>query len=410
MNTYSASELTTPSRYPERASYEREAIHDLLDSQMMCHVGFVVDGAPRVLPTLLVRVGDTIYLHGSTAATWLLKARHDGGLPVVVSVAAIDALVLARSQPHHSVNYRSVVAHGVAKLVTDVEAKRAAMAALVDKVGPERSAHTRPPTAAEMAQIAVLALDLDQVSLKQRTGGPVDDEEDLTLPYWAGVVPLTTAKGFGEPAAGVSVEPPPYVPARSGWYASPELTGTYVTLEPLHVDHAKDLFAALDDQEVWEHTPSPRPASVDDMADILRTRLDDPDRATWVQRHLATGQIVGITSYYDISEVHQHLAIGYTQIGKPWWRTAVNTEAKLLLLTHAFETLGAQRVVWHTDIRNLRSRAAIERLGAKQDGVFRRHKRRSDGSWRDTVQFAMTVEDWPEARDRLVRRLAQGSD
>lgn len=410
--TYPVTPLTTPTRYADRATYDRQAVHELLDGEYLCHVGFVVDGAPRVLPTLFVRVGETVYLHGSTAAAWLLKARRDEALPITVSVATIDALVLTRAQAHHSANYRSVVLHGVARLVSDVDAKRTAMAALVDKVGPGRSGHTRPPTAAELAATAVLAVDLEQVSMKRRTGGPVDDQDDLTLPHWAGVIPLVVTRGVGVPADGVAGAAPPYVPAVSEWHAAPVLAGRHVTLEPLAVEHAKGLFTALDYPEVWEHIPSPRPTSVDDMVAFIKIGVDDPQRTPWVQRLTDTGEIVGVTSFYDIKEheSHRQVAIGFTQIGKPWWRTAVNTEAKLLLLTRAFDVLGCERVAWHADIRNVRSQAAIERLGAAREGAFRRHRRRPDGSWRDTVQFSMTVEDWPQARQRLVKRLAQGSD
>src|SRR5262249_40374718 len=164
-SAYAASARTTTSRYPERASYERAAAHEVLDGAYVCHVGFIADGEPRVLPTLFVRVDETLYLHGSTAATPWLAARREGGLPIVVAVTEIDALVLARSQFHHSANYRSVVAHGTGRLVTDERTKRDAMTALVDKVGAvlgttvlagarmaaipdelRRSTHTRPPT------------------------------------------------------------------------------------------------------------------------------------------------------------------------------------------------------------------------------------------------------------------------
>jgi uncharacterized protein len=408
--TYPATPLTTPSRHRERATYDRDAVHELLDSQMMCHVAFVVDGQPRMLPTLVVRVGETIYLHGSTAATWLLKARREESLPIVVSVAAMDALVLARSQPHHSVNYRSVVVHGEAELVTAPEAKQAAMAALIDKVGPGRSEHTRPATAAELAQTAVLALSLEHVSMKRRTGGPLDDEEDLGLPCWAGVIPLHTTKGIGEPAEGVTAAPPPYVPAVSRWHTAPTLTGDHVVLEPIAVEHAAELFAALDDPEVWEHTFIPRPHNVAEMEAVIQAAIDDPARVPWAKRLRATGELVGSTCFYNISETHKQVAIGYTHIGMRWWRTAVNTESKLLLLCHAFDVLGCERVEWHADVRNLRSCAAIERLGAAREGDLRRHRLRNDGSWRDTAQFSMTAPDWPNAKDRLVKRLAQGSD
>ncbi|HEY2794601.1 MAG TPA: pyridoxamine 5'-phosphate oxidase family protein, partial [Micromonosporaceae bacterium] len=184
MSSYAQTQRTTPSRYPERATYDREVAHQLLDEAYVCDLGFVVDGAPRVLPTLFVRVDDTVYLHGSTAARWPLTARRDG-MPVCVTVTALDGLVLARSQFNHSANYRSLVAHGTATLVTDPVTKLAAMTALVEKIGPGRSQDSRPPTTAELAKTAVLALPLDEVSVKRRNKGAGDDPEDLALPYWA---------------------------------------------------------------------------------------------------------------------------------------------------------------------------------------------------------------------------------
>ncbi len=399
--TYAATPLTTPSRYPDRATFDREPVHRLLDEQFVGHVGFVVDGAPRVLPTLLVRIGETLYLHGSTAATWLLAARRDGSIPIVVSIATVDGLVLARSQVHHSVNYRSVVVHGNGTLVTDPERKEATLAALIDKVGSGRSAHTRPPRVAELAKTAVLAVDLKLVSMKHRTGGPIDDEADLDLPHWAGVIPVVTTRGPAITADGVTADPPPYVPARSPWYRVPSLTGTSVRLEPLATEHAADLFTALDDEEVWSYIPRLRPRSASDLHTMIAEAIVDPQRVPMVQRLTATGQIVGTTSFYDVNPAFGSIAIGYTQIGRPWWRTGVNTESKLLLMTHVFETLGAERLVWHTDIRNRRSQAAIERLGASREGILRHQRTRPDGSWRDTVQYSMIAAEWPAARDRL---------
>jgi RimJ/RimL family protein N-acetyltransferase len=127
-----------------------------------------------------------------------------------------------------------------------------------------------------------------------------------------------------------------------------------------------------------------------------------------VQRSAVTGEVIGTTSYYAPDETNRALIIGHTMLGKPWWRTGVNTEAKLLLLARAFEELGAVRVEWHTDIRNERSQRAIERLGAVREGVLRAHRLRPDGSWRGTVLYAMTHDQWPAARARLVDRLSAG--
>jgi uncharacterized protein len=408
--TYPATPLTTTTRYPHRATYDRAAIHELLDSQFFGHVGFVVDGAPRVLPTLFVRVGEVIYLHGSPAATWLLQARRDESVRTVVSVATVDGLVLARAQKHHSVNYRSVVVHGSPVLVTDAAEKRAAMAALIEKIGTGRTAGSKPPSATDLAGVAVLRLDLELVSMKQRTGGPIDDAEDLDLPYWAGEIPLVVQREPGRSAAGVTAPTPAYVPARSAWFTPPTLPGRHVTIEPLTSEHSAELFTALDDEEVWAYIPRIRPRSVADLDTIVADAIADPLRVPMVQRLTATGQIVGTTSFYDVNEAFGSIAIGYTQIGRPWWRTAVNTEAKLLLMTHVFETLGAERLVWHTDIRNNRSQAAIERLGASREGVLRHQRLRPDGTWRDTVQYSMISDEWPSARARLEAWAGRGSE
>ena len=114
-----------------------------------------------------------------------------------------------------------------------------------------------------------------------------------------------------------------------------------------------------------------------------------------------SGAFVGTTSFYEIDPAMRSLAIGHTWLARPYWRTGVNTESKLLMLSRAFDELGAERVVWHTDIRNVRSQAAIERLGASREGVLRHQRIRPDGSWRDTVQYSMLSAEWPEARRRL---------
>ncbi len=209
--TFPATARTTPKRKRDRVGYERATAHAIIDEALVCHVGFVVDGAPRVLPMLHARIDDTLYLHGSTGASAMLAARAEG-LPICVTITHLDALVLARSWVHHSVNYRSVVAHGRAHLVTAQTEKWDALAALVDKVGEGRSADSRPPTAREFAETAVLALTLREASVKARVGGVMDDEEDYALPYWAGVVPLRLGPGPSQPDRGVGVPAPAYVP------------------------------------------------------------------------------------------------------------------------------------------------------------------------------------------------------
>lgn len=137
-----------------------------------------------------------------------------------------------------------------------------------------------------------------------------------------------------------------------------------------------------------------------EVRDALRLQAQGR-RVPFVQRCAQTGEVIGTTSYYDMDADQRHLAIGSTMVARSRWRTGVNTEAKLLLLTHAFEELGAVRVEWHTDNLNERSQRAIERLGAHRDGVLRRHRQRPDGTWRDSVTYSMTDLEWPEAKVRL---------
>lgn len=209
--SYEQSPRTTAIRERGRIAYQRSAAHDLLDEAYHCHLGFTVDGEPRVLPTLHVRIGETLYLHGSTGSRPLLAARGDAGLPVCVAVTLLDGLVYARSQLHHSANYRSVVAHGTARLVNGEAEKRAVLTALVEKVGRGRAADSRPPTRRELAETAVLALPLREVSVRARTGGVRDDPADLDLPHWAGVLPLRVVAGRPEPDIGVTAPLPDYL-------------------------------------------------------------------------------------------------------------------------------------------------------------------------------------------------------
>ncbi|MGA9356865.1 MAG: pyridoxamine 5'-phosphate oxidase family protein [Mycobacterium sp.] len=206
-------ERTTPTRYRERASYDREVVHRILDESLICHLGYVSDGRPVVLPTTHARRGETLYLHGSTGSGPMLAAKTGTGLPVCVTATLVDGLVLARSALHHSLVYRSVVVIGDARLVEDSAEKLRALGALLDHIASGRAADCRPPNERELAKTAVLALDLVEVSAKVRTGGPVDDSEDCALPHWAGVVPLRVTAGTPVPADDLdpATQVPPYL-------------------------------------------------------------------------------------------------------------------------------------------------------------------------------------------------------
>ena len=188
MSTFTPTERTQVKRLPKRGAYDRETVFKILDEAFVCHVGFVVDGQPYVIPTNFGRSGETLYLHGSAASRMLRTLSV--GIPVCVTVTLVDGLVLARSAFHHSANYRSVVALGTARLVDDPAEKLEALRLFTEHIMKGRWEDIRWPTEQEMKGTTVLALPLEEVSAKVRTGGPVDDEEDYSLPVWAGVLPL----------------------------------------------------------------------------------------------------------------------------------------------------------------------------------------------------------------------------
>ncbi|HLK06195.1 MAG TPA: pyridoxamine 5'-phosphate oxidase family protein [Candidatus Acidoferrum sp.] len=193
MSEFTVTERTQVKRLPKRGKYDAETVYKILDEGFVCHVGFVVDGQPYVIPTNYGRVGDTVYLHGSAASRMLRTL--SAGIPVCVTVTLVDGLVLARSAFHHSVNYRSVVILGTATLVDEPTEKMEALRLFTEHIMKGRWDEIRWPNEQEMKGTTVLALPLEEVSAKVRVGGPVDDEEDYALPVWAGVLPLAQTKG-----------------------------------------------------------------------------------------------------------------------------------------------------------------------------------------------------------------------
>ncbi len=203
----SPTDRSTIRRHRDRQQRDRDALHAVLDEALVAHLGLVVDGEPVVLPTLHVRVGETLYLHGSSAAASLR-----GGEPVCVTVTLLDGLVLARSWFSHSANYRSAVVRGAARRVTDPDEHRAALRALVAHVTPGQEDHAEPPTRKELAATAVVAVPLDEASVKVRTGPPGDgDAVAAGDGRWAGVVDLHTVRGAPRPCPALPAGTP--VPA-----------------------------------------------------------------------------------------------------------------------------------------------------------------------------------------------------
>ena len=190
---YEKTERSVPTRGLKRASYDRELVHAILDDGYVCHLGFVRDGAPVVLPTLYARVGERLYVHGSTGSRPLLGAGP--GLAVCLTVTHLDGIVLARSAFHHSVNYRSVLAFGRARLVSDPAEKRRAIDGFVDRFFPGRSAELRPPTAQEIKATSFVVMEIEEAAAKIRSSHVSDDEEDYGFPCWAAVLPISQVLG-----------------------------------------------------------------------------------------------------------------------------------------------------------------------------------------------------------------------
>ena len=192
------SPLTRVKRLPERGRYDRETIHAILDAGFVCHVGFVADGQPVVVPTSYWRQEDQVYFHGSSASR-MLRALTAEGARCCLTVTHTDGLVLARSAFHHSINYRSVMLFGTALPVEDEAEKLASLEAFVERLFPGRWGTLRPVTASELRGTAVLRLPIEEASAKVRTGPPKDDEADYAFPIWAGLIPLATVAGPVEP-------------------------------------------------------------------------------------------------------------------------------------------------------------------------------------------------------------------
>jgi len=211
----SSTPRTTLHRLRERGRLDRGELDAVLSSGLVCHLGVIIDGVPVVLPTGYGWIGQTLYLHGSSANRSLLMA---DGQEVCVTVTLLDGLVCARAAFHHSMNYRSAVIFGAARLVTDSEEKLAALRAVTDHLVPGRWDHVRAPTRKELAATALIAVPLDEASVKVRTGGPKDDPEDYDSPVWAGVLPaaLTFGPAAPDPAMTSAIPEPDHIIALAG--------------------------------------------------------------------------------------------------------------------------------------------------------------------------------------------------
>ena len=211
MENFTPTPRTTIKRIPKRGQYEREIVYQILDEGLVCHIGFVVDDQPYVIPTAYGRVGEKLYIHGSPASRMLRTLKES--INVCITVTLVDGLVLARSAFHHSMNYRSVVVFGKASVVQDAQEKLEALYAFCEHVVPGRWESVRQPSPNELAGTLVLSVPLLEVSAKVRTGPPIDDEADYDLPVWAGEIPLrlVAAAPIDDPRLTAGIVPPSHV-------------------------------------------------------------------------------------------------------------------------------------------------------------------------------------------------------
>jgi nitroimidazol reductase NimA-like FMN-containing flavoprotein (pyridoxamine 5'-phosphate oxidase superfamily) len=217
MDEIQPTERTTVRRLPKRGVYDRQVIHAILDDAFVCHVAFAVEGQPLVIPTIHVRVGETLYVHGSPASRMLKTLAQ--GVEVCVAVTIVDGLVLARSAFHHSMNYRSVMVFGTARVVSTADEKLRVLHALSDHLVKGRWQEVRSPSPEELRGTLVLSLPIDEASAKVRTGPPLDEEDDYALPVWAGVLPLKLVTG--EPLADPRLAPDTPLPVHVTKYGGP---------------------------------------------------------------------------------------------------------------------------------------------------------------------------------------------
>jgi uncharacterized protein len=207
----SRTDRTTLRRKKERGTYDTAVVNSILDEGLLCHVGFRVEGSTFVMPMAYARIGDTLYLHGATGNRTLRRLAE--GVEVCITVTLLDALVLARSTFHHSMNYRSVMLFGTAARVDDDDEKRSATVALLDHIVPGRSADARAPSIEELRAVLMVRVPIAEGSAKVRTGGPIDEPDDMHAPIWAGHIPLSTVAGGGVADGGLppDVSEPSYV-------------------------------------------------------------------------------------------------------------------------------------------------------------------------------------------------------
>ncbi|NMG21211.1 pyridoxamine 5'-phosphate oxidase family protein [Brasilonema bromeliae] len=219
---FTPTQRTSIKRVSQRGHYERQLIYEILDEGLICHVGFVVDNQPFVIPTAYGRVEDKLYIHGSPASRMLRSLLT--GIEVCVTVTLLDGLVLARSAFHHSMNYRSVVIFGTATLVQGADEKLEALRAFTEHIVPERWAEVRPPNRQELQGTLVLSLPITEASAKVRTGPPLDDEEDYSLSVWAGVLPLQVVAGdaIADPRLHTGITQPDYIQNYTRLYVESE--------------------------------------------------------------------------------------------------------------------------------------------------------------------------------------------
>jgi RimJ/RimL family protein N-acetyltransferase/nitroimidazol reductase NimA-like FMN-containing flavoprotein (pyridoxamine 5'-phosphate oxidase superfamily) len=405
MPTYSPTPLTRVRRGAKRAHYDTETIHAILDEAPVCHIGFVQDGQPFIIPANFARQDETLYLHGSTAGRLMHVIQT--GQPLCVEVTLLDGLVFGRSAPNHSMNFRSVVAFGRGRAVSDEVEKLHALELIFEHFCPRRWQEVRPPDAKELEITAVVAIQIEQASAKVRRG-PAGEESavDLALPIWGGELPLRLQAL--EPLPDEHTPPDRSVsPSIARQYrpnlqnvteAYPRLETERLLLRPLSLEDAPFILKEWGDPVVTYYMRDEEPLQTLQDAYTMLQPLQTPEKMPglkWWGIELKTeAQLIGTCGYYRWDKQHQHAEIGY-DLWLDYWGQGLMPEALRVLLQYGFDKMGLHRIEATTHVENLRSMRVLEKLGFQREGILRSFYYR-DGSFNDQSMFSLLKSEWAE--------------
>ena len=398
-------EKTKLRRIPRRGHHDRETIISILDKEFVCHIGFVHEGYPVVIPTLYGRDGEFLYVHGSMASRMMKDL--SGGLPLSITVTRVNGLVLARSSFHHSMNYESVVLFGHATEVTDKAEKIHGFKAVSDHIIADRWEEVRPILDNEIKATMLLKIPIEEASAKIRAEGIKDDKADYELDIWGRHHPGSSGLGGSGPRrksqsrnTGFSISRPIFEKKKrmSLFKEDFVLENQRLRLMPSSLSDLEHLYQ-IADQRIWAHSST----SIRNRQDMFRyLEKAGLDRQNEVRQELTvidklTGAYCGCSSFENISIPHRRLEIGWTWLGLQFQGKGINKIAKYLMLAYVFEQLEFERVEFRVRGTNAQSQRALEKIGAVREGRLRSYFE-AEGQRHDFIYFSILREEWPQLK------------